>query len=104
MKGPIVTIDDGEEAKIFLRASVNAGAADLMPRCIFCDLNMPKVTGIELLKWMSEQKALAKIPFCLLDGGNTRRNEERAFKLGADHFFTKFPTTDVLKKIVEQDG
>src|SRR5689334_20712827 len=65
IKGPIVTIDDGQEAMVFLRASLNAGASDLTPRCVFCDVKMPKVNGFDLLKWMRQQKPLAKIPFYL---------------------------------------
>lgn len=101
VKGPIVTIDDGEEAEVFLRASLTAGAADLMPRCVFCDVKMPKLNGFELLKWMRQQKPLAKTTFCLLGGNDAPADEERAFKLGADHCLTKFPSADILKKIVD---
>lgn len=104
VKGPIVTIDDGEEAKIFLRASLNAGAAELMPRCVFCDVKMPNVDGFELLKWMRVQKPLAKIVFCLLHGSDAPTDQEKALKLGADHCFAKFPSADVLGKVVDQAG
>jgi CheY-like chemotaxis protein len=101
IKRPIVTIDDGEEAIVFLRASTMAGASGILPCCIFCDVKMPKVNGFAVLQWARKQDALRKTPFAMLSGGNMPEDREKAFALGADHFLMKFPKPDVLKQIVD---
>ena len=102
IKNPIVTIDGGEEAIVFLRAATLAGAADLLPCCIFCDVKMPKLNGFSVLKWAREQEPLRQTPFAMLTGGDMPEDRQRADELGADHFLIKFPKPDTLKGIVEQ--
>jgi CheY-like chemotaxis protein len=102
IKHPIVTVDDGEEAIVFLRASTLAGAADLLPCCIFCDVKMPKLDGFAILQWARAQKLLMKTPFVMLTGGDMPEDREKALALGADHFVIKFPPPEVLKRIVDR--
>jgi two-component system, response regulator len=102
IKHPIVTVDGGEEAIVFLRASTLTGASDLLPCCIFCDVKMPKVNGFVVLKWARTQKLLMKTPFTMLTGGDMPEDREKAVALGADNFLVKFPTPDVFKSIVDK--
>ncbi len=99
---PIVTVDDGEEAIIFLRAATLAGASDLLPCCIFCDVKMPKMSGFLVLKWAREQNLLMKTTFAILTGGDVPEDREKAANLGADYFLVKYPSPTVFKQVLEK--
>jgi CheY-like chemotaxis protein len=101
IKQPIVTVDGGEEAIVFLRAAALPGAEDLMPCVILCDLKMPKQNGFDVLKWLRGQKALKDVTFVLLTGGDIPADRAKAKELGADVFLVKFPPAEVLRKAVE---
>jgi two-component system, response regulator len=100
IKNPIVTVDGGEEALVFLRASTLPGARELMPCVILCDVRMPKVNGLEVLKWTRGQAALKETTFAILTGGDMPEDREAASRLGADHFLVKFPPVDTLRRII----
>jgi CheY-like chemotaxis protein len=104
IKHPIVTVDDGEEALVFLQASTLDGASNLRPCCIFCDLKMPKVNGFSVLKWTREQNSLNNTTFAMLTGGDILEDREKAVAMGADYFLVKYPPTDVFKRIVDKAG
>ena len=100
IKNPIVTVDGGEEALVFLRAASLPGASDLLPCIIFCDVRMPKVNGFEVLRSVRGQAPLARTPFVILTGGDMPEDREAAKRFGADHFLVKFPQVDVLRRII----
>ncbi len=101
IKQPIVTVDGGEEAIVFLRAAALPGAEDLVPCAIFCDVKMPKQNGFDVLRWVRSQKALKGATFVMFTGGDVPEDRALASELGADHFLVKFPTPDALKKIID---
>ena len=102
VKQPIVTVDGGEEAIVFLHAAALPGAEDLLPCIIFCDVKMPKQNGFDVLEWVRSEKAFKDVPFAILSGGDVPADRERALELGANHFLVKFPTPDVLQRVVDE--
>lgn len=102
IKQPIVTVDGGEEAIVFLRAAALPAAEDLLPCAIFCDVKMPKQNGFDVLEWVRSEKALNGVPVIMLTGGDVPADRERARELGAARFLVKFPTPDVLREIIDE--
>lgn len=98
---PIVTIDGGEEAIVFLRATTLPGATELRPVLIFCDVKMPIRDGFEVLQWVRSQKMLERVPMYILSGGNLETDKEKALQLGATGYFAKFPSAETLKQIID---
>lgn len=74
---------DGQEALDLLRRGSER------PGLILLDLNMPKLTGLEVLREVKGDPALAAIPTVVLT--TSARDEDRAasFAGGADDFVTK---------------
>ncbi len=99
---PIVTIDGGEEAIVFLHAATLPGAAELVPMLIFCDVKMPAQDGFDVLKWVRSQSALKTIPMYILSGGDLESDRTKALELGATGYFAKFPSAEVFKRIVDE--
>lgn len=74
--------EDGEEAWSLLEA----GAA---PAIIFCDLRMPRLSGLELLRRMRASGRHAAVPFVLATSANDRETVEQAGDYGACGFIAK---------------
>lgn len=74
--------EDGEEAW----ERLEAGPA---PNIIFCDLRMPRLSGLELLRRMRAGSRHADIPFVLATSANDLDTVEQAGDYGACGFITK---------------
>jgi CheY-like chemotaxis protein len=57
------------------------------PLCIFIDINMPKVSGIELLKMIRAEEKFKTIPIFMLTTSKEHEKQTRA--LGATDYFQK---------------
>jgi chemosensory pili system protein ChpA (sensor histidine kinase/response regulator) len=73
---------DGREAWEKLRAGL---PCDL----IFCDIEMPRMTGLELLEKLQRDPILRQIPIAMLTSRGADRHRQMATQLGAKAYFTK---------------
>lgn len=71
--------------------------AEKLPDIVFLDLHMPKMNGIELLKVLKSDPALADIPVVICTDSKMASEMEECKKLGAAHFIMK-PASFVLIK------
>ena len=72
------------------------------PRLIFTDLNMPIMSGWEFLKQIKTYENLRSIPIFVLSTANDLDTRIQALELGAAGYFTKPPTVEAMKKIIER--
>ncbi len=56
---------------------------------IFCDIEMPRVEGLEFLDYVSQNEQLRKIPIAMLTSRGSERHRKLAAERGAKAFFTK---------------
>jgi len=73
---------DGQDAWEKLRAGL---PCDL----IFCDIEMPRMDGLELLSRLKKDESLSKIPIAMLTSRGADRHRQTAVQLGASGYFTK---------------
>ncbi|MGK7923447.1 MAG: response regulator [Trichodesmium sp.] len=73
---------DGKDAWEKLRAGL---PCDL----VFCDIEMPRMDGFELLNRMQKDPALNILPVAMLTSRGAKKHMEMAFELGAKGYFTK---------------
>lgn len=69
---------------------------------IFCDIEMPRLDGLELLARLSEDEDLARIPIAMLTSRGADRHRRVAAELGASGYFTKPYLEDVLLDAAER--
>jgi len=81
---------DGRDALDFLhRAGRHAGRPAGFPRLILLDLNMPRMNGLELLKAVKRDEALAHIPIVIFTTSGDPRDREACAALGAEDYLVK---------------
>lgn len=73
---------DGQEAWDKLRSGL---PCDL----VFCDIEMPRMDGLELLSRMQKDNHLSRIPIAMLTSRGADRHRQMAVDLGASGYFTK---------------
>ncbi|WP_246140309.1 hybrid sensor histidine kinase/response regulator [Euhalothece natronophila] len=80
---------DGKEAWEKLRAGL---ACDMM----FCDIEMPRMDGLELLSRIKQEERFADLPVGMLTSRGADRHRQMATRLGAKGYFTKPYLEEVL--------
>ncbi|MDR9402711.1 MAG: response regulator [Halothece sp. Uz-M2-17] len=80
---------DGKDAWEKLRAGL---ACDMM----FCDIEMPRMDGLELLSRVKEEERFANLPVGMLTSRGAERHRQMASRLGAKGYFTKPYLEEVL--------
>jgi chemosensory pili system protein ChpA (sensor histidine kinase/response regulator) len=56
---------------------------------VFCDIEMPRMNGLELLSHLQQDERFASLPVALLTSRGAQRHRTVAAKLGASGYFTK---------------
>ncbi len=56
---------------------------------VFCDIEMPRMDGLELLSRMQKDPVLTDLPIAMLTSRGADRHRQMAFNLGARGYFTK---------------
>ena len=69
---------------------------------VFADLNMPVMSGLEMLDIMAQEQLLQKTPvlICSTEGSKTRIEE--LFKKGVRAFIRKPITPEILRNVVKE--
>lgn len=79
------TVADSAEALALLRAPEPAQRPDL----ILLDINMPGLSGFEVLKMVKEKPGLRHIPVVMLTSSELPADVARAYELGAGGYISK---------------
>lgn len=90
----VLEADDGTAALEMLRRQ----KIDL----VISDWNMPKMTGIELLKAIRADESLKQIPLLMVTAEAQRENVIEAAKAGANNYIVKPFTSETLKDKIDK--
>jgi CheY-like chemotaxis protein len=76
---------------------------DARPDVITCDITMPDMNGLEVLKAIKSQPDVAHIPVIMLTAVGEDKEAARATQLGAADYITKpFGSTNLIETIERQ--
>jgi CheY-like chemotaxis protein len=81
-------VPDGEAAIAFLKRTGEHGYAP-RPDLILLDLNMPKMSGLEVLEAIKADPQLKNIPVVIVSGNSSEAEIRRAYELQASSFVVK---------------
>lgn len=93
-------VDDGEKALDFI---YQRGAFIAVPRpdLILLDLNLPKVSGREVLKEVKAKPDLSAIPLVVLSSSEDAQDIQQSYDLNANSFVTKPVCIEDFLKVVQ---
>jgi two-component system response regulator len=92
--------EDGNKAMDYLlkaESDLNAVRPDL----IILDLNLPGISGLQLLKFLKTDKILTRIPVIILTDSDSAQDITDAYNLFANCFIIKPRDSDLFMKYVE---
>ena len=91
MANPINVVTDGVEAMDYLSGTgVYTDRTQYpLPFLVLLDLNLPKVSGLEVLQWIRQQREFEKMCVVILTSSKEAADTERAYALGANSYLSK---------------
>lgn len=73
-----------------------------LPDLVLLDLAMPKMSGVDVLKWIRTQTVVKKTRVLIFTSSEKPEDFRAANEIGADGYFLKPTKFDDLKKLVKQ--
>lgn len=88
VKNTVAVVKDGVEAIDFLKRQ-GAYAGSRSPHLILLDINMPRLSGIEVLDFIKRDEKLRKIPVVMLTTSSSESDITECYEKSANCFITK---------------
>lgn len=107
IKNEITVLRDGAEALdyFFCRGAYSHLKDNIIkPRVLLLDLNLPKVSGLEVLKQLRSSEITAFLPIVILTSSKEDRDVLEGYKLGANSYVVKPVDFDQFAKAVQELG
>jgi DNA-binding response OmpR family regulator len=96
----ILRLSGGKEAIEYFGRTGRFGDDNEYPAAelVFLDINMPDISGFEVLSWMKDHKIKNRPFVAMLSSSDLPADVKRASELGADCYLTKPPTVLELRR------
>lgn len=96
ISNPLWTASDGLEALALLRS----GEIPEERRLVLLDINMPRMSGLEMLRELRADPALQKTPVVMLSTSNDDRDRAEAYRLNVAGYLVKPVTFGAFVEIM----
>src|SRR3982750_3143026 len=73
-----------------------------LPAFVLADLKMPRVSGIDLTRWIRAQPALKELPVILLSSSPEPTDIAGAYGAGVDAYLIKYPEASVFTALCSE--
>ena len=87
----IVLVRDGQDAIDYFREMALRwrGVVDDKITLILLDLNLPKICGMDVIRFLKKQSAYSRIPVVVMSTSSDKNTIDEAYENGVDRFVTK---------------
>jgi two-component system response regulator len=99
----VIVARDGSEALDFLFGTEDSPPID-MPEVILLDINLPRMSGLEVLKRIRADKRTRQLPVVVLTTSDEDRDRIDSYRLGANSYISKPVEFEEFNKVVKQLG
>ena len=101
---PLLAVSDGQEAINYLEGAARSQSKSGYPlvSLVLLDLKLPRVSGLEVIRWIRSRPALEALPVIVLTSSEYPPDLERARALGANACLQKPAQFDGYREIIEQ--
>jgi CheY-like chemotaxis protein len=73
-----------------------------LPNFILLDINLPDISGIELLTRIMEDEHFRKIPVVILTGSNEDQDIQKSYDLGASSYLVKPISSEAMMQVIKR--
>jgi CheY-like chemotaxis protein len=100
---PLSVAGNGQEAIDYLDGAGKYADRETypMPTFVFLDVKLPRKTGHEVLAWTRRQQKLEGLVVLVLTSSNEPSDLREAYRLGANSYIVKPPSTDRLVELAK---
>jgi len=98
LTGSLLVATNGKEA---LEALQSMNGSDL-PELILLDINLPDISGIDLLTLIKNDQRLKAVHVVILTGSNEDQDIQKSYDLGASSYLVKPISNDALMLVIEK--
>lgn len=100
----VIVAHDGAEALEYLFGEGKYKKRDtsVMPVIVMLDIKLPKVSGLEVLKRIREDRRTKLLPVVILTSSDEERDLVESYQLGANSYVRKPVDFDQFQKAVQQ--
>src|SRR5687768_15134088 len=85
-----------------VRAAVQTLLTGKMPDLIILDINMPEVSGLDMLEFLRRRAEWRDLPVIMLSSEAADVTVDKAMQIGADGYVMKPVTLEELEKVMSQ--
>ena len=97
----IQVVRDGREA-LDLLFPAEGGLEPVKPRVVFLDLELPKVSGHEILRRMKADEKTRDIPVVIMTSSSQQADIDRCYELGANSYVVKPIGFEDFSRVVKE--
>jgi DNA-binding response OmpR family regulator len=92
---------DGKEAVECLLGRGAFAQRRLLPSAVLLDLNLPRLSGLEVLEWRQTQPMVKRVPVIVLTSSRSNEDVSRAYDLGANSYLIKPISVEEQREMVK---
>lgn len=85
----LIVKQDGQHAIDYLFGNDEQGRPNPLPTVMLLDLNMPRISGLEVLKKIREEERTRSVPVVVLTTSDEQRDVVDSYQLGANSYIRK---------------
>lgn len=101
VQNPVLHFRHGGDAFMYLKQfCAGEKKIEQRPCLMFLDVNMPNLSGFDILAWARQQPELRGMKIIMLSGATEPWDAKIAEKLGADDYLMKFPGPQNLSELL----
>ncbi len=96
IKTNVILMKDGQEAIDFFQSEMQSQIS-----LVILDLNLPKVDGMDVLKFIKKNSRYSSVPVIVLSTSSNQKTIDEAYENGANGYFIKPATYEELVEKVQ---
>ena len=102
VRNPVVVVRDGRAALDWLLAAIDEAGGLGLPSLVLLDINLPLISGVEVLRRMRAHPQLATLPVVILSTSREQRDLRDCYMAGANAYICKPVDFAAFEEVVQK--